>query len=646
MCDQEVDICEEFERHRKSFCAFAGAGRLVEQMRYLYGNRRDMPDGSVFCLDYAMRKGDVGNYRMLAGERRLMYHWFRRCFAEEATEGDKKAFYLYLLLKSHFRREFIQANQMVGFDNFDIYQKRKDLIWEEFPPYEYEAIRMAIRAPMDKGNVRSLEVRIIPKKSPWELLRAIWKYDRSQWYAKLGICEGFPTHPSWAMKAALHTEPFFFVIHFAKEKDYSKHKSFWIMERHHGLRKKIRQNAMATAKALCYSEYLSHCIRGIDACANEIGCRPEVFATDFRFLRDFVPYRCADCYDERQAMVHLSVTYHAGEDFLDIADGLRAIDEAVRFIGMQRGDRLGHALALGVDPYAYYEGKCYQIVQPMQDRLDDLVWMLFRGNELGIRMDPCLHAELEQQAVHLLDEIYTNEKARFSLLDYYESWQLRGDSPVLYRTGKVSPMMGALHDTYHLCMANRNADEQRKRPWAVELYFRYHYDEQVRRNGNRVHVYDIQPKYIDFMRQIQDRMQSFLADCGIAIECNPSSNVMIGTFRDYACHPMFRFSSSPMGAVADGTELNISINTDDLGVFDTSLEFEYALVAHTLLCDNDGSRQLKNFEAVREYLEKIRRNGWNQVFQLYTEAPQNTVKMERSLQKMMTQEEWRYMETL
>ena len=53
----------------------------------------------------------------------------------------------------------------------------------------------------------------------------------------------------------------------------------------------------------------------------------------------------------------MSVTYHVGEDFLDPVDGLRAIDEAVRFLEMGSGDRLGHATVLGLDLKKWYEKK-------------------------------------------------------------------------------------------------------------------------------------------------------------------------------------------------------------------------------------------------------------------------------------------------
>ena len=84
-------------------------------------------------------------------------------------------------------------------------------------------------------------------------------------------------------------------------------------------------------------------IRGIDACANEIGCRPEVFAQYYRYLLDY-------SYKEEDGSSHnLMATYHVGEDFFDIVDGLRAIDEVMLFCGIYSGCRLGHALALGIN---------------------------------------------------------------------------------------------------------------------------------------------------------------------------------------------------------------------------------------------------------------------------------------------------------
>ena len=109
-------------------------------------------------------------------------------------------------------------------------------------------------------------------------------------------------------------------------------------------------------------------------------------------------------------------------------------------------------------------------------------------------------------------------------------------------------------------------------------------------------------------------MQEQLANRGILIECNPSSNVLIGTFRAYDKHPIFRFNNEYLGEPAR-QQLCVSVNTDDLGVFDTSLEFEYALLYQTLreMTDDDGKPRYKDAE-IRHYLENLRAMGETSTF--------------------------------
>ena len=60
---------------------------------------------------------------------------------------------------------------------------------------------------------------------------------------------------------------------------------------------------------------------------------------------------------------------------LDLADGLRAIDEAILFCGLTRDSRIGHALALGTDSREYYKGKHGAVVMSKQDWIDNIAWI-------------------------------------------------------------------------------------------------------------------------------------------------------------------------------------------------------------------------------------------------------------------------------
>lgn len=124
--------------------------------------------------------------------------------------------------------------------------------------------------------------------------------------------------------------------------------------------------SLADVGTLMKSENLD---RAIDAASSEFACRPEVFSQTFRFLR----YHGFDA------------TFHAGEDYYDIADGLRAIDEAINFLQLRSGDRLGHALALGIDAEKYYVSRHNNTALPTQWMLDNVVWLLMKSRQAGFR---------------------------------------------------------------------------------------------------------------------------------------------------------------------------------------------------------------------------------------------------------------------
>src|SRR5699024_11381916 len=64
--------------------------------------------------------------------------------------------------------------------------------------------------------------------------------------------------------------------------------SQWLPARYHEVRKRAEAQAKALARGLIRSSYLCSRIRGIDASSREIGCRPETFATPFRYLRNIL----------------------------------------------------------------------------------------------------------------------------------------------------------------------------------------------------------------------------------------------------------------------------------------------------------------------------------------------------------------------
>ena len=114
-------------------------------------------------------------------------------------------------------------------------------------------------------------------------------------------------------------------------------------------------------------------------------------------------------------------------------------------------------------------------------------------------------------------------------------------------------------------------------------------------------------------------MQWEIAQRGIGIETNPSSNFMIGTISRYDEHPITQFYNE--GLTFDYEKLNnsaqiwTSINTDDQGKFDIKLENEYALIALALerQMDENGNH-IYSKTMIYNWLDKIRRMGLDQSF--------------------------------
>jgi hypothetical protein len=153
---------------------------------------------------------------------------------------------------------------------------------------------MAINAPLQDGMVASLETRVTPKQTAQDNYDRILEIDKTKEFQDMSVLNAdLQRVKSWEVgteeKRDYCNEPYFFVFHFIKrpDKDPRKLSNIEIVCRHHELRKKIEMQAKALAEVLSNSSYMCQRIRGIDSASNEIGCPPEVFATAFRYLRNY-----------------------------------------------------------------------------------------------------------------------------------------------------------------------------------------------------------------------------------------------------------------------------------------------------------------------------------------------------------------------
>jgi len=627
------DIEEYLEDEIKLYGQIFAVQDIIDRVREGYGARVHsvINDENKFgiieesyILDYALSRAicdyNKNSYRILAGERSFLYECFKACLVNKFSQKQQNIFYRYLKLRIIFRQELIQVNNGVGFANFSNYEKRKEYFIKNFSKYNDEFIFMAIDNQLERPYLNSLEIRVTPPKTYEELYKMVKKYYDAGSKLSGGIRDKMRI-----------------VMHFPKGRDKEKYEFLSI--RNKDVRDSGKKRAMALMKFMNGRNLYSKLIVGIDACASEIGRRPGTIGQTFRYLsgREFDFEYSGDRYTElNQVSNHrqLHMTYHVGEDFFDLVDGLRAIDEAILFLGLRRGSRIGHGLAMGVDPEAYYRSKEYQILLSKQDLMDDIVWMLCVAGENGCIIDATLRMKLLQEFQNLYQDVYRDvcvdsntESSCYQLpvniLDYYKSWKLRGDNPELYQMSWNEFRLrddnkGSELDTwecYSFNICSEVPDELRRMNKYYQLYRLYSFDETVRERGRQMRLFKIDSEYIKLVRQLQDCMIRKLVNKGIAIETNPSSNYLIGTIKRYDQHPILRFNSRKLSKPIPNMSLSVSLNTDDQGVFDTLLENEYALMALALekAKDKDGNKKY-DIEDIYEWLNYVREMGLEQVF--------------------------------
>lgn len=597
-------------------------------------------------LDY-MLNGNY-NYRqsindinhILSGERWFLYTMFRCIYTKDKRYAKYfNLFYAYLVIKETIRSELVQTNSNIGFDNFAKYQDRKEDFIEN-TEFEEKYIEMAVKGTIYNQNIVSLEARITPKNSVEANRKYIEKLD------------------SWICKEDTSLkERYFYVFHFIKEKDNYEAECIDTICRHYEKRKNLKMQALSIAGLRDKYPNTAIRVKGIDACAKEIGCRPEVFSQAYRYLRNHIVYETKMLDREngdKNRLVkigQLSLTYHIGEDYLDVVDGLRAIDEAVRFLRLDCGSRLGHALALGVDVEEYYQGKNYVILISQQDYLDNLVWVYNRIKKFSLHgyEDLLLFIEQEyskyfrliygnyisdsffynvlkeakeyfQERNKELAKAYENSHFNFRISEYYMAWQLRGDNPECYINGYFKEIDN-ISEWNQFAVNRERPDDYKMRfnPECAYLYFLYHYSGHSKKEGAKQIEVKVSQQMVKCVQEIQYKMQKWISGLGIGIETNPSSNYLIGSFKRYDKHPIFKFYNLGLttseSLVNSCAQIPVCVNTDDQGVFATYLENEYALLVLALekLCDENGNKKY-NRTMIYQWIDEVRKMGLNLSF--------------------------------
>ncbi|WP_270806435.1 MULTISPECIES: antiviral RADAR system adenosine deaminase RdrB [Aeromonas] len=349
--------------------------------------------------------------------------------------------------------------------------------------------------------------------------------------------------------------------------------------------------------------------RGLDVAGDENALKIEWFAPVLRWLRS--GFKTLPDGEGASTGFHLSI--HAGEDYAHPASGMRHIDETVRFCEMREGDRLGHALALGIVPkqWAARQG---EMLLPLDEHLDNLVWLWHHASVLSCVLPlaqqvlPLFERRIARfwrrstwwQAPDLMaandgcgcdgnksvDPLADFEHAPLRDVtpnDLYQAWYLRrnchfrlnslsGAWPVDSRELSALPDHQALSEQRTLASQlyqarHRWLDSLTEAPLvivrmgdeaAAHVGFVPKGSARVGHKVDEGMLEDVDtPAELEFMHALQDWLLTEYDKLGLIIEANPTSNVYIARLQSHAEHPIFRWYPPDESVLEQGAEANL-----------------------------------------------------------------------------------------
>lgn len=584
-----------FRRHLQKNTPSRFRQRILDLERLHFEVQRVLLDLEADLTAEAARRTDTATCRA-SGPRQDLYAFLHSLY------------YRYLVYNTHHWHLSTQSGRTTGLREFQrFYESKHRTPWAARSLGEDEGLIVERL----RGNLQT-EVRLSPQADVSKLEPWILGFARD-------------TNENGLQK-------FGFVLHFIKEEHNQEDSN---LDRKHDardkfpslrfgrIRQRTRKKALQLHRLLSTPHPVVPFIVGIDAASLELTTPPEVFAPAFRFLREYpisVRHRSTGwelgCrYHDIVALVEdrrLGMTYHVGEDFRHLLSGLRSIHEAVEFLQPRPGDRLGHAIALGLDPEVWASQLGFQSVLPKQEWLDTLVWL---HHFLGPSFKWAGRLSIADEIQRLSQQIYGHQQPVWSPQILYEAWLARQLDPECFdldelRQGKcrlVKVASRALQNARWReiqAMISKELHSRAASREAYKLLAGYWYCPSIRQKGKEIMAVDMmsdRQAWLDTCHEAQEGMRRLICSKEIVIEVNPMSNRVIGPMSRLSDHHIFQLTlDKNLHPIRD---FPVTVNTDDPGVFNTSLSHEYFLLGESLLRRGVAEPQ------VAEWLEWLRRNG-------------------------------------
>ncbi len=324
--------------------------------------------------------------------------------------------------------------------------------------------------------------------------------------------------------------------------------------------------------------------------------------------------RAASCRAAHQARLRwpaleldeLRCTFHTGEDYRSLTEGLRRVHEVIDAGVVRRGDRLGHAIALG-DPPERWQRAHEPTLTTRVDRLHDLLWELDHYADGSLRAPAGRVERAEEQARHCIQQLFDAPSPGAIDLRAYRRARRHLFSPFVQR------QLG-----YSIARSEHEppAPDVSQQEW---LILRSIVESQrfFERSVEPVTI-PFDPAELEMAAAAQRWLRALVTEREITVEANPSSNLLIGDYVAVEDHPVFRLL--PLLSRRSETPVLVSLNSDDPVVFATRLGDEYAYVFNAL------QREGVSAPEALEWLDRVRENALRSRFTLAPSATDDALR--------------------
>lgn len=498
---------------------------------------------------------------------------------------------------SKIRFEFVQDNIGMGFSKFKSFEEEKEAFIPDENNFKLDLYKSVFDKYYSEEGVKLIEIRTGPK-SRVRLIKMIKQLDS---------INDIVYRRYKKRNKSIEKIEYGIIIHYIKQ-DYNNKSTnnFYKSEIESRNQQALDALTIESKKLSNFfdstvDKYYKNKIVAIDTANYESFCRPEIFGEIYRKHKK-----------EVKPSNRLYFTYHVGEEYNTLSNGIRAIDEVIEFLGYSRGDRIGHGLALGQNVDNYFNKNNGQIISSLQDYIDDIAWLYqliafeSRSSEKELLF---LRDEFEKYKMELFIDV---TKIEFTMNDYINSYYLRGDNPSIYYNNRQfeeysENLYGRLINGINNEKLNfKNVKHKRAflNYKSRILNFEYHYSPYLKKKGETIKVFKASSLYIECVKIAQIIMKKKIYDKDIFIEANPTSNKKISSVSRYIDLPFLQLNQFSLtkdsNNIAAKYPIPITINTDDSSIFQTNLHNEYSLITAALL------KEGYNKEEVYRYIDYLR----------------------------------------